>query len=135
LGFAITFNFALTNHMRAIEFEVQGEHGLATSLFQMARELYILPLRQAQDAAMDLSFLGCREGYIFSAIFSNLAHVHVALGDNENAKNASGQLLQSLFFLSDTGRVATAKQIILFDLFMENAFHQLIESSLPAAAA
>mmetsp|Transcript_18382 Transcript_18382/g.29628 ORF Transcript_18382/g.29628 Transcript_18382/m.29628 type:complete len:242 (-) Transcript_18382:579-1304(-) len=140
VAFALTFNLALALHVRAIELANNGEKVLKP--FNDAEALYKLSLRQATinlDAThgdLGLSFTEDRNGYVYAAIFNNLAHIHKALGKDLEAVASGIDLMNTLFWVV-TRRPCPMRdgESKLFDAFMKNASQLTMASTFPAAAA
>jgi hypothetical protein len=135
-AFTISFNVGLASHLRGVEQAMEGDNGAATHSFQVAMKLYKLALCQCQENYQDSSAsFNTLNDHVYAAIFSNLAHVHAMLGEIRESTAFANQLLKTLFYLVDSGRVSTVLEATTHKLLLENAHCILMASSNSAAAA
>lgn len=133
-AFTVSLNVALASHLRAVEQVMDGDCDEASHSFLVAMKMYNLTLRQANnvDAAM---FFNSRNDHVYAAIFNNLTHVHAMLGEPSHSLAHAEQLLGTLFYLLDSGRVVSAREAKAHSLFLQNAHFLLMAPSSSAAAA
>jgi hypothetical protein len=135
-AFTVSFNVALASHLQGMEQEVGGDSNAASHSFMVAMNMYYLTLRQCQtNHTRNRAIFNTLNDHVYAAIFSNLAHVHVMLGEPYRSTAVAEQLLKTLFYLVDSGRMTSVREVSIHQLLLENAYCLLIASSNSAAAA
>jgi hypothetical protein len=134
--FTISFNVALASHLQGCEQEVKGDHDAACHSFIVAIKMYNLTLYQCQaEDKINMAMVNTLNGHVYAAIFNNLAHIHAMLGKRRQSTAYAEQLLKTLVYLVDSGRVTTFREATTHKLLLENAQCLLMTSSISAAAA
>jgi hypothetical protein len=135
-AFTLTFNVALASHLKGIEQEMGGHYDAASHFFMVAMKMYNLTLCQCQTNYEENGVISnTLNDHIYAAIFNNLAHVEAMLGEISHSTAFAEQLLTTLFYLVDSGRVRTVRETMTHKLLLENAHCLLMASSNCAAAA
>jgi hypothetical protein len=132
----ISFNVALASHLRGVEQVMGGDLDAASHSFIVAMRMYKLALCQCQASSNKTgAILNTLNDLVYAAIFNNLAHVHVMLGDSSQSTVFAEQLLKTLFYLVDSRLVTTIREVTTHKLLFENAYCLLMASFNSAAAA
>jgi hypothetical protein len=135
-AFTLSFNVALATHLQGIEQEMGGHYDAANHSFMVAMKMYNLTLCQCQtNYEKNGGILNTLNDHVYAAIFSNLAHMHAMLGEISHSTAFTEQLLTTLFYLVDSGRVRTVRETMNHKLLLENAHYVLMASSNSEAAA
>jgi hypothetical protein len=137
-AFTISFNVALASHLQGVEQALDGDYNLASHSFVVAMKMYELTLSQAKNGAIFNTLnhhFNTLNDHLYAAIFSNLSHVHAMLGETSHSVAFAEQLLKTLFYLVDSGRVTTVQEATTHKLLLENAYCLLMAPSNSAAAA
>jgi hypothetical protein len=136
-AFAITFNLALTCHLRAITFESINQLEDSHTSYQMAKKLYQLPIQVLKDYTAGRIGTSDQEYLVLVGIFNNVAHVHCALGEDETSSLYRQQLVRTVFFLVDNRSslgLSPDLRIFAFERFLDNV-HDLVCNIESAPAA
>jgi hypothetical protein len=135
-AFTLSFNVALASHLQGIEQEMRDDYAAATHSFTVAMKMYTLSLCQGQAIYKSNGVIfHTLNDHVYAAIFNNLAHVHAMLGEKRQSLAYAEQLLKTLFYLVDSGRVTTVREATTHKLLLENAQCLLMTSFISAAAA
>ncbi|KAL3903145.1 MAG: hypothetical protein SGARI_005510 [Bacillariaceae sp.] len=134
-AFVLTFNVALACHMLAIEIEHLGSTGDSQQAFQMAKQLYALPIKLVQTSRDEL----CHDDFdpfVFAGILNNISHAHTCLREEQPAFAYRMQLVKTLFSYSDRQiNNNTEEASECFQFFMENLDDLVLDPVTSAAAA
>lgn len=133
-AFTISYNVALASHLQGVEQAMEGECDAASHSLLVAQKLYNLTLQQA-NYKQDCGIANTRNDHIFAAIFNNLAHVHAMLGEGSHCLAYAQQLIKTLFYLLESGRVSSPQEVSAHKMFLENAHCLLMAPNVSAAAA
>jgi hypothetical protein len=133
-AFTISFNVALASHLHGVEQALEGSNDHARHSFMVAMKMYNLTLCQANYNRHGGEF-NTLNGHLIAAIFSNLSHVHVMLGETIHSTLFAEQLLKTLFYLVVSGRVISPQDAATHKLLLENAYCRLMAPLNSAAAA
>jgi hypothetical protein len=134
--FTLFFNVALASHLQGVEEERGGRYDAAHHSFSVAMKMYNLTLCQFHGSySINGAILNTLNGHAYAAILGNLAHVHAMLGEMSQSVRFADHLLTTLFYLMDSGRVTTAREVLTHKLLLENTHCLLMASSNSAAAA
>jgi hypothetical protein len=136
-AFTISFNVALASHLQGVEQEMGGYNDAARHSFMVAMKMYSLTLCQCQAIykSSGVTISNTMNDHVYAAIFNNLVHVHAMLGERHQSMVYAEELLKTLFYLVDSGRVTTVREATTHKLLLENAHCLLMKSSNSAAAA
>lgn len=124
-SFAITFNLAVTSHLRSIELKKEGNELLSLRTIGLAKKLYALAVQIEGSEVFG--------AHLPAACFNNLARACRSMGDDEEAEYYDRLLLSDLILLIDTGYVSASSKILKG--FMKNVTYLLLKSAVVAAAA
>jgi hypothetical protein len=130
--FTISFNVALGSHLQGVEQEMRRDYAAASHSFIVAMKMYNLSLSQCKSNGTIFSALN---DHIYAAIFNNLCHVHVMLGERRQSTAYAEELLKIWFYLVDSGHATNEREAATHQLLLENACCLLMTSSNSAAAA
>jgi hypothetical protein len=124
-SFAVTFNLAVTSHLRSIELQREGKKLLSLQTMGLAKKLYLLALQIEGSETFGT--------HLPAACFNNLAKVCRSMGADEESKYYDHLLLSNLILLIDTGHVSAPSKVL--NGFMKNVTYLLLKSAVVASAA
>lgn len=134
-AFTVTFNVALATHMQGIEHFLRKDSDAANHSFLVSSMMYRLTLHQSNCVESDALIVNTRNDHVYAAIFNNLAHVYAMLGNVHDSQTYADQLLKTLFYLVDSGRVISPQEMATHKAFMKNGHDLTMASLTPAKAA
>jgi hypothetical protein len=120
--------------MLAIEHGQRGEKSESQQSFQMAKQLYSLPMKLVQTIQTDLRN-DVFHPYVFAGILSNVSHVHASLQEEQPALAYRTHLMKALFFFVDRQFNDSMETIQCFQCLMENVDDLVLDVGKSAAAA
>lgn len=120
VSFIMLYNLALTHHLSAVD------GSLCMKTLRKALSLYELAYAIQSTEELELSVLQTM------AIVNNIGQIHIALGQEKEAKSCFEHLLSTIMFVSDCGGIDSMENL---DGFMCNVMSLIFKGSSAAPAA